>query len=374
MLINPETFPSSYPEEPERNEDSELKVRLKKPMPLVNFSNLEAEKPVKIVEVRSEKEPDIEVLSDEESRTIFNIAEIHGDEFNGKMLTKEILQSEDLLPKYKAELDGSLIWFSSNVFEISDSRIAVIAYVRKGLSIVARSYYRSNSQGIWRYLPTCSVDDNGEIARYNKGFGEESITLPISIQKVLAEITEDSPVLKLKHNSDLILAGTTRNALSRATYTKIIETRPIKLNADLYQVEGKVSPERMHLSEEQSPNFAKRLTSWKQDTDIYGTVYIDVFASNDGKLKFMFCNDSLGRAWIANVEDDSEIQTTGLKKNWVHAGDLTTPAYEYLEMSHGYGNTDMISGYYVDMYQNYLSKMDVIKEYKEWLEENRKKR
>ena len=153
MLINPETFPSSYPEEPERNEDSELKVRLKKPMPLVNFSNLEAEKPAKIVGVRSEKEPDIEVLSDEESRTIFNIAEIHGDEFNGKMLTKEILRSEDLLPKYKAELDGSLIWFSSNVFEISDSRIAVIAYVRKGLSIVARSYYRSNSQGKWQYLP-----------------------------------------------------------------------------------------------------------------------------------------------------------------------------------------------------------------------------
>ncbi len=374
MLTNPENFPNEYAQEPNPDQDNGLKIRVIKPMPKVDISGFESENKKDKVGRHEYKEPDIEVLSEEESRVIFDIAEIHGDEFNGKLLTKGILEDEDLLPKYKAEIDRSMVWFSSNLFEISNGRVAVIAYVRKGLSIVARSYYLSNSQGAWRYLPTCSIDDGGKITRYNKGFGEESITLPISIQRVLAEISEDSPVLKLKHNADLVLAGTTRNALSGATYTKMIEARPIKLDGDLYQVEGKVAPEKIHLTEEQSPDFSRRLFGWKQKTDLYGTIYIDVFPSRDGELKFMFCNDSMGRAWISNIEDDSEIQTTGLKRNWVHAGDITTPAYEYTEMSGAYGNTDIINGHYVDMYQKYLSKIEVIKQYKDWLSENRKKR
>src|SRR3989344_3905887 len=81
----------------------------------------------------------------------------------------------------------------------------------------------------------------------------------------------------------------------------------------------------------------------------------------------MFFKDAAGRAWIGGIEDDSETQSTGLKKSWVEGGDLATPAYEYktgrTDQTGGYGNDKMRNGSYVDMYDNYLKKIPVIQEY-----------
>ena len=57
------------------------------------------------------------------------------------------------------------------------------------------------------------------------------------------------------------------------------------------------------------------------------------------------------------------LTSTGINKPWILAGDLVTPAYEYEALSNNYGDTNDRKGPYVDMFNNYLSKIKVIQEY-----------
>lgn len=378
--MNPESFPEEYRQEPPKEEREDMRVVMKKAMPeSLSFLEKNDGKRKKIEsnnqsEEKGLEEQKIEILSDEESGIIFDIAKIHGEEFDGKLLTKEVLKEAGLMPKYKIDMDGFMVWFSSHGFRIDDNRIAVIAYVRKGNEIVTRSYYRSNSQGVWKYLPSCIVSD-GKIDLYMKGYGEESVTLPIYAQKALSIMTEDeSTVLDIGENAEIILAGTTRNIASRSTYEGEMESKPEQIDVNFYKDKDQVPPEEMILPDEKSPDFSEKITGWKTKNDKYGIIYIDVFASKDKKWRFMFSNDSLGRAWIAGIENDSEILSTGLRTSWVNAGNLTTPAYEYTSQAGMYGDRKLINGNYIDVYNKYLSKIPVIKEYKEWLAEHRKKR
>ncbi len=77
----------------------------------------------------------------------------------------------------------------------------------------------------------------------------------------------------------------------------------------------------------------------------------------------MFCSDNLGRAWIGGIEVNAPVGTTGLREQWVNGGDLTTPAYEYDIHADEYGNSNLTSGHYVDMFENYLQHIPIIKQY-----------
>jgi hypothetical protein len=171
------------------------------------------EKSAKVEELKKARQElenfQIEIIEDKEAEKILEKVEIYGDDFMGKFLTPEILKEEGLVPKYKIRIGDLAVWFSSSGYELGEGRIAVVAYVEKQGRVIARSYYRSNSQGIWRYLPDYMIDEKGEIIWYGKGYSEESIALPIVIQKALSEITrEDMPILKLKGNPEFIFAGT----------------------------------------------------------------------------------------------------------------------------------------------------------------------
>ena len=331
------------------------------------------EKSVKVEglkEARKELENfQIETIEDKEAEKILGKVEIHGNDFMGKFLTPEVLKEEGLLPKHKIRIGDSMVWFSSSGYELDEGRVAVVGYVGKQGKVTARSYYRSNSQGVWRYLPDYQMSEDGEIEWYGKGHSEESVTLPVVMQKALSEITrEGMPVLRLKKNPDFIFAGTAQKVgKGGGEYYREIEATPKKLEGGFYAERGKTPPEQIRLAEEQSPDFQKLLTSWEQKTSVYGQISVEVFPSKDGKLKFMFCKDAAGRAWIGGIEDDSETQSTGLKKSCVEGGDLATPAYEYktgrTDQTGGYGNDKMKNGSYVDMYENYLKKIPVIQEY-----------
>jgi|GEM_PF-1047210 hypothetical protein len=329
-----------------------------------------SEKVEELKEARQELENfQIETIEDKDAEKILEKVEIHGDDFMGKFLTPEVLKEEGLLPKHKIRIGDSVVWFSSSGYELGEGRVAVVAYVEKQGKVTARSYYRSNSQGVWRYLPDYTTDESGEMNWYGKGHSEESITLPVVMQKALSEITrEDMPVLKLKRNPDFIFAGTAQKfGKSSGEYYREIETSPRRLEGGFYAERGKTPPEQIRLSSEQSPDFSKLLTSWEQKTSVYGQVVVEVFPSKDGALKFMFCKDAAGRVWIGGVEDNSEIQSTGLKKSWIEGGDLATPAFEYktgrTDQTGGYGNDKIRNGPYVDMYENYLKKIPVVQEY-----------
>lgn len=76
----------------------------------------------------------------------------------------------------------------------------------------------------------------------------------------------------------------------------------------------------------------------------------------------MFCKDSRNRAWIGGIEKIAETISTGLNEQWVAGGDLTTPAFEYPSQASRYGNSRLMNLGYVDMFNNYMSKIPVIQE------------
>lgn len=308
-------------------------------------------------------------MDDKSALEILENVEINGDEYQGKRLTVEQLREADLAPRYKIRIGDTVVWLSSAAYGLPEGRAAVVAYVEAKGKLIARSYYRSNSHGLWRYLPDY-IATNGKIKWYGKGWSQDAVNLPIGIQRALAEITKEGmPVLDVE-DPHAVLVGTARRIPgTKATFYGEIVRHPRLLEGNFYpeQKRGKVTkiaPEQLEFTNpESAPDFTKRLVQWEQETDLYGKVEIEVFSSKDGKLKFMFCRDEMGRAWIGAIEDDSELGSTGLKRSWVDAGDLITPAYEYDNETGGYGNPQRRNGQYVDMFEKYVSKIPIIQEY-----------
>jgi len=308
--------------------------------------------------------PDIQIekINNDESKEILRRTKIHGDPFMGEFLTTEILKEEKLGPKYKIKLGDYTVWLSS-AYELGSGRIAVVSYVEKDGEITAYSYYRSDSQGVWRFLPDYTIKENGKIKWAGKGYGEESVTLPIELQKTLSTTTKEK--IRLKRNPEFIFAGTAKRfGREFKGYYNEVESSPKKLNGNFYpKYNEKIPPEQMILTDNESPDFSKLITSWEQETALYGKIVIEVFPSKDGRFEYMFCSNSSGKTWIGGIQDNSEIQSTGLRKTWVSGGDLTTPALEYEDLAGNFGNDRERIGPYVDMSENYLSKIPVIREY-----------
>lgn len=308
----------------------------------------------------------IETLSQDESESIFLQSKIHGRKFNDENLTLDILRENNLLPRYKISIEGIFLFFSP-CYNLRSGRIAVVGYVKnKRNEIVARSFYRSNSLGLWRYLPNYKVID-GHVHWYGKGFGEESITLPIAVQKALAEVSDSSSQILNVDKPELIFAGTARWVDENTTYTGEVESVPIQLGRFSSWDDHKISPQKIKINVDDSPSLdlSKVLAKWSQDSNLYGEISVEVLPSQNGRFKYMFCRDKMDRVWIAGVEDDSEMQSVGLRKHWVDGGDLTTPAYEYATQADKYGNFEKRSGSYVDMFENYLSHVPIIRAYSE---------
>ncbi len=324
--------------------------------------------PLHIVEAAAQKHGvNLEIIDTEESNHVMTKAEIHATPFNnGDRLSIEDLAKEGLAPKYKITIGGTTLWFSSSPYDLGDDRIAVVAYVEnnKG-AVVARSFYRSNSQGIWRYLPNYQLNGIGNINWYSKGHGEQSVTLPWQLQLALSAISNKEKAKKV-NNSDFIFGGTARDLGYMGTFYMDVEGMPQRLESNFYSEnpDNKVSPDQLVFHNPQAtPNLNHEIAVWKQNSALYGPINIRVFNSQDNALTYMFCEDRQGRVWIGGIENNTEIQSVGLRKRWVDGGDLVTPAFEYHSQTGGYGNNNLSNGNYVDMFQNYLSKIPIIQEY-----------
>lgn len=310
--------------------------------------------------------------------------EIRGSAYKEQVLTKSILEKYDLLPRHEVVIDDLKINIS-RPYRIGYDRIAVVGYMHSGDRVVAKSFYRSNSQGVWRYLPNYTTDDYGDINWYSKGHGEESVTLPIPLQKALAEISAqdlEAEVSLDEGTAELVFAGTARKSdadLIKGAYHMEVRSNPARLKGRFYTEPGErmLPPETMiFTNKKDEPNFKELKTNWKQKTALYGEITIEVYSSNRGNLNYMFCRDSNKRVWIGGIEDTSKIGSTGLRKKWIDGGCLTTPAYEYRKQSGGYGNEHYQNidhpeyvDIYVDMFENYLSKIPVIQNYLKYIDD-----
>ena len=305
----------------------------------------------------------VKEISSSESQTVLRKTEIHGDEFNGIKLTAEILRRNNLYPRYMIETEGVKIYFSQ-LYRMS-SRLAVVVYVDTGNGIVvARTYYQSSSQAMWRYLPGYLMRD-GSIGWYDKGHSEDSLNAPYIIQMALSTLSRGQ-ILEVD-NPSLIFAGTARDIYTQEerTYVGEIEKEPTKLKGNFYAGEDmKNNPNQVVFYDKaDEPDYNNLLVSFTMPSKAYGEITVEVYASKNRKYKFMLCKDSKDRVWIGGVENGSNITSMGIRENWVYGGDLSTPAFEYYSQDFGYGNDELRQGRYVDMFKNYISKIPIIAEY-----------
>ncbi len=295
--------------------------------------------------------------------------ELRNDPFNGASLTKENLQQAGLAPIQKVQINNTDVWLSKP-YVLGHGRIAVIGYVEDNGKLVARSFYRSNSQGVWRYMPSY-LASGGHLDWYGKGHSEESVTLPIALQKALSTMKQ-TPISV--QNPEAIFAGTAKDIALRArrdpniSYIIDVQKEGTRLAGSFYKDAGKVPPEKITFTNPQEkPDFTKPIIAkWEQQTALYGRVTTEVIPSADGKFFYMFCRGTKGRAWIGGIEKDGNMTSHGIRENWIKGGDLTTPPDEYRSQTHGYGNNakpNQKYGEYVDMFDNYLSKVPIIRDY-----------
>jgi len=309
-------------------------------------------------------------VGDTDAQYVLDRVEIHGGTLSSG-LSAEDIRYLGMSPKYKIEQGGRTIYFSAP-YQVGKNWVAVLGYVRDGNTYVARTYYTSGSQALWRYLPRVTFNDENKIAWFDKGYSEDSLPLPYQIQKFLGQVMDqEKPKLLQESEWTLLFAGTTND--QARTYKATIEPSPQKVTFkdDPGAVGGYIAPEGLDFGHPSDrPDFGRMLDNYTFISPVYGSLITRVFPSGNGKYKFTFMEDRKGRCWIANIETNGPLNTLGLSASWVKGGSFTVPAYEYAEQSYGYGNFDDVvykAGTtrvrYVDMWKNYLSKVPIIKEF-----------
>lgn len=304
--------------------------------------------------------------------------EISGDGWlqNGQiyMLTSKLLEEVGLSPRFLIEIGGVEIAFS-RVFKV-DVHEAAIAYVKIHNEVKIRGYYRSNSQGMWRYLADY-VGGNGEIAWYGVGRNEESLTLPLKIQKELNMIAKRGLHEIPGVNTGFFLGGTAKRFNSKEEYKQLIADGKMigdyykEVNAEPILNFGVLSslkhpPESIDVEGENAPNFRKQLDHYDMHTEMYGDVIVRQFPSEDDNLRYTMFEVGHGdnkKAWVGSIEANATITSTGLKSEWVSTGDVCTPLLEYQTMTGGYGVPDGRNDGYESMWEKYLSLMPIVKKY-----------
>jgi len=307
--------------------------------------------------------PPVKTTPPEKASAIFKISVIDGTPFVNETLEHRHINQADLVPRYELNFPNGTIWLS-DLYYLIDNRIAVIGYIQIGDdNPVNRSFYRSKSQGVWRFLHDYTLK-NGAFDWQAKGLEHGHITACLALQKAFEFIEEDN-IPKYIEYHELIFAGTARERIGNEQYVGT-SGKPEALKGNFYPGPGdRLAPDEIYFNDEsEAPDFKHHIASWSKKSDTYGTIYVDIIASHNGQFYYMFCRDPKKRAWIAMVENTAgNLTSTGINKPWILAGDLVTPAYEYEALSNNYGDTNDRKGPYVDMFNNYLSKIKVIQEY-----------
>ncbi|MDO4611856.1 MAG: hypothetical protein Q4B29_00090 [Candidatus Saccharibacteria bacterium] len=309
-------------------------------------------------------------------------AEIDGDAWtqNGQefRLTPGILKGEGLEPNRQMVIDGQTICVS-DLFKLSSGRDAVLAYIPVEGGVKVRGYYKSNSQGTWRYMPDyVKSGESSWIEWFGKGSNEEAMTLPFEIQAGLAQIEQETGVRELSGvNADFLLAGTAKQYDSKADYA--MQMRTGAMRGDYYEEvvaqpserlfealsRRKQAPESLVLTAEATPDFSQKVAEYAGVSTLVGKTKTEVYRSQDGRLNYLMCSDESGRSWVGGVETRAPITSTGLRREYAVAGDLATPLYDYAQQADGYGDTEDMRMKYQGMWKNYLSRVPVIQEYQQ---------
>ena len=291
-----------------------------------------------------------------------------------RKLTTQALARNGLAPKWKMDFEGMEIALSG-AFKLA-TRDVIIAYVNVADKFKVRSYYRNSGQGVWRYLADYAVRENkaGKTEVWpGVGYAEEMFNLPAELQAKLSEIVSKG-FIKTLDEPEFLFVGAAKNydsveeylrlrkeaALEGEVYTEVAP-RPTRVLVRASRI--RLKPSELKVEENLKPDFKNKLFDWQMQTTLFGKVKAECFASKDGSLRWTFLEDNKHRAWISEVEVVSKVTTLGLRSEWTYSGDLTTPIYALKTVEDGYGDETETKGNYIGMWKNYVSKMQLVKEY-----------
>jgi hypothetical protein len=292
--------------------------------------------------------------------------------------TRELLRGNSLLPVAAQKLSESTTAFYSGVYN-DKSQHGVVAYLKNNETITPAYYYLSGSQAVWRYLPAHTIRDSGSVW-YNKGEDEQSLTLPVPMQKALADLTGSNFIQVYPPVADILpelLSPEVKRPAHVHHQDKVDMLDESWKKSDLRTVSdnlrwGGSGPEGMSIKTEEehlAPDTSKILASWQQPHPVYGSVRVDLIPSVDDTLQYTYLSDEEKRSWIGGVDDiTAPIRSSGIRQGWVNLGAAGAPANEYNSQAGIYGGEDIV-GSYVDVYDKFLSKVPLIKEYVEMKED-----
>jgi hypothetical protein len=281
---------------------------------------------------------------------------------------QEYVNAYDLEPVASQQLTESLTCHYSQVVE-ADNRFAVLAYLEQGDVIKPRFYYLSGSQAVWRYLPFHTE------GHYGKGVAEQSLTLPIPMQRALAQLAN-------RHEGQLVEPDLYELAspYGKAAATDILFQDRLELVKNAAFAQG---PDRLNFpcidlaipqqrealtilpaEEAFGPDVSRVIARWEQDSPLYGRVRYTAVPSRDDCLEYVYAQDPEGRTWIAAVDDiTAPIRPNGIRQGYVDLGVLQTPANEYIKRAAQFAGEQQ--GRYADVYGKLLSKLPIIQAFVE---------
>lgn len=331
--------------------------------------------------------PALTTLDETSAEAMFRQSIIHSSPVDGERLTLERLEQANLKPYKSLRVDNARYGFS-RPFLFQKKYPMVVAYVevedkKTGERMTTvRTFYRSNSQAMWRYM-TDHAYENNVVQRFGKGHDEKSVHLPAAVQEALAEFTRDTEIPAIK-DENLFALGTSRSASDYdvkymdRSFLRNVRWEPIQPDGIRLEQDGRDhrDPEDVVLENiGQEPHLTDTpLRAWTTEARLYGTVQCETFLSNDETLLYIFCRDQDGRAWIGGVENiTADIVSNGVRQSWVNFGGLETPPFEYGEQAGWEGFTvNPRDPQYVDIYPIYVSKFPMIKRYVESVKKRKK--
>ncbi len=324
-------------------------------------------------------------MVDEELRNqLLNRAVIEGDPWRqgGQeyRLSVANLVTAGLYPTYEITMDNQVIYLS-NLFELTTEQMAAIAFVPTNAGVKVRGYYRDKDSAIWRYLPDYIRDISGEgIDVYGVGFDERSTILPILLQSGLNQIERRRGIVDLSNtNPDFMFAGTApayatrqefRDAygrgLLRGDFYREVSSQPYNADSNSLIMQGrkKIAPQLLSVNQESGPDFGNLMVRYSVYSAFAGQMMGEGYESKDYQTAWLFMSDYRGRCYVANIELNTHVTTTGCRRDWLLTTDIMTPLYEVLRLADGYGDTsDTRANNHIGMWENYLSKVPLLQEY-----------
>ena len=258
-------------------------------------------------------------------------------------------------PTHKLTIDSTTYYISKPFLfgsSVENSRIAVTVLVAQENVCYPRTFYLSQSQALWRYIPEIVKHANHANKRITghigKGIAEIDTNLPIGLSVALFQhITsckrEELVLFGADGPIDNSNSGGGQYAAATKSYQGNVQALALPLivaadSAEEMQPKKEFGVNQARLSLEALKDFAPHFKSdYEYDVDsyFYGRMKAHIYPSKNGQLQYLFyeivksqANDSIeGQAFLAAVE---KVEGNPILKY----GNRTTYLTDFLEVTH----------------------------------------